>query len=356
MKKKSEMTEFLQKVQVLPHLLNVKVLYQEAFSQIIFIDNTIKINVFHPLKINQDLKESIAYRFSISTLIETEIYDIHFDAVFLNFDLNDDKKTLLFSFPKTIELSKKPYSVIPDPKDNMSLSYQLKNMTEYRKVILLSENELRFFVDSDLILKDNISKTIYQIELKLPFDKLILKAELQKIDRNHYSFLHYINNKADQKLIANYMQFDFIRRHPELKEQMQAIQYEDTLYDYFPDQLNKNVILIFDEKPSVTEYLCEFLSKRIKIPVIQVNKNEQIDRTIKEYKVKLLIINENAFPSVEALIEHYKTLGCPLIITKKATHQYDFNDNENSNFVAFIDKPIEGKDLLTLINQALGGK
>lgn len=356
MKKKSDIVEFFQKVHELPHLLYVKVLYQEAFSQLILVDNIIKINVFHPLKINQDLKASIAYQFTITALIETELFEINFDSVFQNFDLNDDKKTLIFSLPKYIEYTKRNYSVIPDPKDNITLQYQLKNMPEYRKVILLSDNELRFFVDSDLLLKDNVSKTLYQIELKLPFDKLLFKAELHKIDRNHYSFKHYINNKSDQKLIANYMQYDFIRRHPEVKENMQANQYEDTLFDFFPDSLNKSVILIYDDKPSVTEYLCEFLSKRIKMHVIQVNQFDQIEHTIKEYKIKLLIINENAFSNVDELIEHYSPLNIPLIITKKASHQYMINEEKYSNYVALIDKPVEGKELLALVHQALEGK
>ncbi|HPK41250.1 MAG TPA: hypothetical protein PKZ69_06470, partial [Candidatus Cloacimonadota bacterium] len=280
---------------------------------------------------------------------------IDFDAEFIQVDIASNPRIYIFTIPQTISYTQKAYTVMPKAEDNISVIFKLKDLPEYRKASFISMNEIHFKADFEHYYKDYNGRMIYNIEIKLPFESIMVSGAFFRVQKGVFGFEKYLYTEYAKQAIERYFIYDFARNNPNLiytVENHNNALPEETYEIINPEH---KYIIVYDEKMSVTEYITEFLSKRQKLKIVQILNLAHLPDTILQFPPALLILNE--LTHGESLTEHLdliKTSKCPIIITKLPQSDLKIDDLKGINVKAIVDKPVNGKTLLNHINAIYG--
>ncbi len=355
LKKASDIENILTVISAKPHVVLSSILGENVTSKIYKCSQFLYLYQFNPVKPNQDLRPGTTYKFNIEAVVNSERFDIFFESKFVQSDVSSARKYIEFSLPDQLKYKKSNYEVYPKAEDNIILTFKMKNLPEFRKVIYLDIKEIHFSGELDYLLADYNGRTIYNIELKLPFEKLIISGNFKKIRKECFAFENYIYTSSTKEMIEKYFEYDFIRNNSNMEYQVEN--YDNPLPDISYQIMNseKKYIIIYDEKKIVTEYITEYLSKRISSKIVQINDFHFLPDTISQFPPKLIILNE-LFGS-ENIKEYAQTVTkypCPIIITKSAGSSLRGDEISEIKVKGVINKPVEGKQLLDMIKKILG--
>nr|MBP7563797.1 hypothetical protein [Candidatus Cloacimonadota bacterium] len=248
LKKTADIENLLTEIASQPHVVLTSILGESVTTKIDKCSQFIYLYQFHPVKYNQDLRAGTSYKFKIEAVHHSDRYDIWFETKFVQSDVASSRKFLEFSIPDSLKYQKTPYEVYPKQEDNISLTYKIKNMPEFRKVTYLNSKEIHFSGDLDHLLNDYNGRTIYNIELKLPFDKLIISGNFRKIRKECFAFEYYLYSSSTKEIIEKYFEYDFIRNNPNMVYQVES--YDNPLPDVSYQIMNpeSKYIIVYDEK------------------------------------------------------------------------------------------------------------
>jgi len=350
-KKNSDITDFLNKVKSKPHLISTEEKNEKIFSILLDIKDHLNLTNFVPLKMNKEMGINKEYHFHISTVFDFYKIEADFDATFLGFGIEFDSKALCFSIPHHIRYTEEVYNIVPTDEDNVSISFKLRDLPEFRKLTLINMKEMQFSADLDYALKDNPNSSIYNIELKLPLDKVVINGNLSKLKKNTYTIENFLYGAPCKSALSRYIEYDFQRKTPELQ-----LHFKN---ESVPLKKNTNntdksgqYIFIFDTVPAVTTYIFEYLSKRIEYPLIQINFLQDIFEVAKQYNPYLLVVNINSMDlNIEEAEKLLDSLKCNLIYTFNRNSHQDIMQVKSNYLVGKITKPIDPNLIIEILNK-----
>lgn len=348
-KKRADIIEFLKRIQSTSHLISTSIETDRTHSILLQVRENLYFNNFFPAKTNQEFTLNKLYKFHVSGVFECNKLEVDFESAFLGLGLDYDSKSLKFEIPDLIKYTEDIYTIIPTEEDNVSVTFKLRDLPEYRKIILINSKEMHFKAELDYLLKDYNNKMIYNIELKLPLDKILITGTFKKLRKNLYEFENFIFGIITKEALSRYIEFDFQRRTPEI---FQHINQNTMINAKIKDSIENQYIFLCDSSRAVTEYFFEYLSKRTQHPIIQTNSCEEIFEITTQYKPFIIIINANSsIIPIKDLVKKIHDLGSLLIIIFNKNMKTDISDIESDLIKAALVKPIDGQTLLNIINK-----
>lgn len=330
-----------------PHKCAVSINNEHFETYIQRVDSVFAIKDinFNFSRLNEQNKK---IKFKIIALFDFEQYNIDFNA-----ELNPNAELLQnqieFLFPAEIKFSTELYELLPAPEDKLTVIFSFNNVQEIRYISKMTMKEIYFDAPMEHLLKYYENKTIYNIEVKLPFDKIVISGIFKKLKKEHYYFTDFLLGMRNHDAMISYFQYHFMRFYgiPSLFDERKAMQDKE-------DRTRQGCIFICDDKPAVTEYLCEFLSHRITQQVIQLNEFKDIFVAAEQY-FPLLIIIDAQLPDIELIemVKELQILNCPLLFLANKTNAAILNHLEGSFYKGYVYKPVDGYLLLNKMKTIL---
>ncbi|MFA5465077.1 MAG: hypothetical protein WC218_03720 [Candidatus Cloacimonadales bacterium] len=355
LRKKSEIQSFLAEISKSSHVLSSIIDSTTGYSKILECSEYIRLKQITPSNKNTVLQSDFKYKFIIEAVHLAGKYDIEFETSFVHSECCATASVHLFTLPDRLKYVQKPYFVYPKPEDNISISFQLKGLPEFRKANYIDAKEIHFNGDLEHYLKEHKGKIIYNIELKLPFEKIIVSGVFKKVKTGVFGFENYLYSEKSKKALEKYFQYDFLRNNPNMRIMDES--YTKELANFAKQSAKKNNnIVVYDEIKAVTAYVAEYLSKRVHLKVIQVNDFTEMSAVVKRFCPTLLILSEKVNEeSISKYNDFFNNYPCCIIITKSPHSDIKASDINSVNVRAMLDKPIDGKALLTIVENIFGG-
>jgi hypothetical protein len=354
-KGRNDIEQFLQNISTAYHVLSTTIENRKTLSNVEKCSQFLYLKEFSPIKNNLNLRPKKSYTFQINSIYNYDEYSIDFETDFIQVDIASNPRIYLFTIPKIITYTQKAYTVTPKAEDNISVIFKIKDLPEYRKASFISMDEIHFKAQFEHFFKDYNGRMIYDIEIKLPLESIIVSGVFIKVQKGLFGFEKYLYTEGAKQAIERYFIYDFARNNPDLIYTVES--YDNALPEDTYEIINPEhkYIIVYDEKMSVTEYITEFLSKRQKLKIVQILNFAHLPDTILQFPPALLILNESA--NGESLTKHLdliKANKCPVIITKSPQSDLHIEDFKGINVKAIVDKPVNGKTLLNHINAIYG--
>lgn len=279
-----------------PHLLEIKHKEFLTRANVLQIKDTYLIlSEMEPKFYNSRLKTFDKVTISIKYISNTDLNSIEFHTKFEDFTSELGYRALRFSFPNEIENSSVMLDVQPDTSDNVSITFYIQNKINFKHVLSISKKRILFEGYYDNIIDKKSEVEIDQIELKLPFRRIIIYGKLKKESKNLYSINDYINNADKLFEINNYFQDYYSRMH-----KISIYNPENASIEVIPigeqealenQRANKPRIVIADGNHLVTDFIYDCLKSDNQYTMFLCNRIAELDGILQQVKPHLLIID-----------------------------------------------------------------
>ncbi len=347
-KLKSDIESILKKLITQPHKCALSTKNENIETYIVKVENGFIIKEIDP-NFSYLINIGEKVNFKIVALFDFEQYNIDFVTQLSGITEDPFHRQLIFNFPEEIKFLSELLEIVPFSDDKVTISFSMNNITEFRSVSVLTEKVIHFEAPMEHLLKYYENRTIYNIELKLPYEKIILAGVFRRFKKEQYGFTDFLLGVKNHEALLSYFQYYFMRFYgiPSL--------YDEKQYKSIREDKNKiGSIYICDDKPAVTEYLYEFLSHRIQYPIIQINNFEDIFSISEQYEPALIIIDAQ-LPDLDVIdvFKKLQKLQCPIIFLVTKKHAAQLNYLEEAYYKGYIYKPVDGYQLLNKIKSIL---
>ncbi|MDD3051948.1 MAG: response regulator, partial [Candidatus Cloacimonetes bacterium] len=275
---------------------------------------------------------------------------------------NSHRKLYAYYLPDSMRLDTQLYRVIPEKSDNVTIDFSLKGKPFHRKVLELTKNSIEFLGEMKYF-DDQVGQYIYDIEVKLPFDRIKISGLFQKIKNDVYCFKDYVMTETNIEALTNYAHYyfsrsegieDFFFQFKKRSQKSGVMQMDDI------DKLVMQCkgIVIIDDKPIVTQIIKEMLETSTDFDVYTSNDSTEAVSYIRKIMPSLVILDKN-MPGIggieiaEQLKRNKETEKIPIIIMTAYDDVADFHYLKQIGIDGYMVKPVDSKKIISMINSTL---
>ena len=327
--------------------IELNVIGRLATLYLLEVENFLKFSHVDPLYLNNELFEGKQYKFKIESLINSELHHYEFYLNLQTKEETSDDIYYYFSFPEKIKQFVEDYSLKPLECDNVKVQFVLKNLPYYKKIKTINKNEMTFEGQMHHLLKEYKEKTIYDIELFFPLDKIKIAAIFNHVHKDIFSFSDFITSEMSSNAYNRYAGDYFAREKCIGKfQKLSSNQNQSNKKD------NDINIFICDDKETVTDYLYHVIRKQLKNEIFLFNDMNKMFEIINHITPHFLIIDTSIkdwsfvtfFDKIKSIVDLnnicFIFIGC-----KPVSLNYDIGTQN----IFWIKKPVQGKELLDII-------
>lgn len=311
------------------------------------VDDTLVFSQIDPLYINSELILNKEYKFRIDSLIDCTIYQFEF---YTRFSATEENTSfLLFEYPKKLRQLKEELTIFPTESDNVKIAFKLKNLPYYKKIKEINKEYMYFDGEFQHLINEYNGKTIYEIELYFPFDKLKVAAVFNHVKKNIYSFKDFMTSSLSLNAYQKYAE-DYYKRLKNISDYKEKkVETSTKKKEHF--SINDIKIVVCDSKDAVNDYIYQYLKNRISNEILLFNDFESLISTINP-ETPTIFVSEAQFLNIsnqdimKSISEKYQDMKFALIFMAQKFHQDQGNETEK-----WIKKPVNGEILLDIIHQ-----
>ncbi len=363
-KKKANVIETLNKILETPHKLSV---IQPAFTVSSFLlsvgENFIILNEFEPKKYNYQIGSFLRIKIEIEEVRNFQHYNYSFKTAFMREVDFKGTKAYQFELPTTLKVIEQPYTIYPSSKNQITIGFTLKNIHYYKKVTGINKEEIQFTGYFEH-LKTYFGTTIYEIELKLPLNRLSLSANFIHNNDKKYSLRDFITNDDIEEVLDNFALEYFIYSN-DLPYMRNKIKHTKAIKNYLEndefDKSDENTIqkiLLVDDKPIITDIVTEILEARTDYLIISTNKSTETFELALENNPDLILLDINmpkmdGIQVAEELKKNRITANIPIVFMTVSSNQLHVVAASKLNVEGYLLKPIDSNTLINKISSIL---
>jgi CheY-like chemotaxis protein len=355
--KPEEIAAIFTRIAGIPHRLFITIGKEEAESYLYdVVGNYLVLSEFEPKLTNLLLLKQTQIEVRVSEVYDFKHLTYRFTANFREETEFNDFKAYLFKMPETIEVEQKPYEVIPDPGDHVTVTFRTRALQQFRKVTSLTSDELVFSGALPFV-RELRGKRVEPIELKLPFRRVWTSGILSQVSVNTYKFRDYIQYDDDWNDLVLYATENYVQRNrlrPALAKPRESRPATGTVGTLAPAP--EPLILIADDKPIITRVMRDLIEAKSHYRVLTTNVSTEVLAMAMQHRpdVILLDLHMPRMSGVEVArqIRGDLLLSRTPILFMTATGDREM-ELEAMQLAEVLEKPVETKVLLEKLADAL---
>ncbi|MCD4830032.1 MAG: response regulator [Candidatus Cloacimonetes bacterium] len=366
--RKDKALDILQRLAGETHRLDIRIGLSNTESVLLAVDDKhIVLAEFDPQKHNALLFEFPKIKVSTEELCGFCLLKHSFKTELVGQINWNDSAAYRFEMPKTITTNQEPFVINPDPIDNITLTFQLKDIQQFKKVESISATEIRFR-GSFARYRELFGTTIYNIELKSPFDRIKLSAVFKHLKGNLFAFTDFFTDDDISEALRHYALSEFLRSrlleekfehgslHPnEAAGREEAKQNRKAKKKGTPDS---KCILLVDDKKVITDIVGELLRTRTDYKVIATNDSIDTLNLAVENEPDAILLDLN-MPGMDGisvarkLRQNRLTNHIPIIFMTASHDSRRVNEARELGVSSYLLKPVVFDKLLQVLQMVL---
>ena len=363
-KNKLDIITILERIASKTHKIETSIKNQLFSSIILEINDGLILCEFEPFFINKKPKQLKKLSLEVSEVHDMILYNYIFTVKLKERTKAKHIQGYRYTLPKKIKYTSEKYRIIPDDQNKIEISFEIKGLKQYKSVTYITKERVCFKGNYEF-LEDQLGKTIYDIHIRLPFNRIKCSGSFKKLENHFYCFEDYIVSEMNSDILNNHAIDDFIRKN-NFDDFKDKIFREKKINSHVATSqksfLKKNAkILLVDDKYMVTEIIKEILEAKTNYEIITTNVSIEAFDLIKKEQPDLVVLDKN-MPKITGLEIAQKmraieiTREIPIIIMTAYDDHTDKSLLNSYGISGYIVKPVDSEELISTIDSILFNK
>jgi CheY-like chemotaxis protein len=361
--KKSEIKAILNRVLNQPHQLETRVWFRKAFTFLLQLtEKEVIIDAFDPKFINKFVKHGTKFHMTVAEV--DKMYEFVYTFTLQVIRISDFNGALAYvcKMPTNYQVKTTEIVIEPEQSDNVTIGFKLGDHDFLRKVLYISRDEIGIEGDFDKY-KDYLGSTVYNIELKLPFHRVKISADIILDSEENFCFHEYAITPEVESAVSLYAK-DMFYRDYSLYERLNTVEESSIPAEEIIEEVEnvedeikeeKTKIFVADDKTIIAEFIKRVLVSRTNYEIYTETDPDDIVPVLKEVEPDLMIIDYDmpgtSLDSILGEIEQIESIKSnPVLVMDSNPQDIDYMDFHVTNTIS---KPIDSTELLAKIEDAL---
>jgi len=337
-----------------PHRLDVRIGTDAAESRLLAADEkTIVLLEFEPRSRNSLLAQTTQIRVKTEEIVGFTVYRHTFHTELIAEIEWNGQRAYRFEAPHSLDTQQEPFVITPKPRDNVTLTFTLRDIQQFKKVESITQDEIRFS-GSFASFRDCFGKVLYNIELKTPFDRPRFSAVFRHAKGDHFILSDFVSDAIFNEAIDRYVRSEFYG-----DRKLEDIPHEKEQHiDAGETHNRRKRVLLVDDKKVITDIVTEMLQLRTNYLVYATNDSSEVLNLAVENEPDVILLDLN-MPGMDGvtvarkLRENRITTSIPIIFMTASHDSTRVKEARELGVSSYLVKPVEFNKLLQTLRGIL---